>query len=226
MTSTDPSASGRERPHPAEPAEHFASRAQQDHAARLGMWLFLTSEVLLFGALIGLYTGYRLRYGKDFAEAAHHNNVWLGTANTLILVTSSFFAAWAVRAISLARIRTALVSFATTILLAVAFLALKSIEYGDHFAHHIFPGSYYAFPALPSHGANLFFTLYFVLTGLHALHVLGGMTALGVVTVNTLRGRYGPERYLTAELVVLYWHLVDVIWIFLWPLLYLGGPQA
>jgi cytochrome c oxidase subunit 3 len=209
-----------------EPAEHFQSHAQQEHAAHLGMWLFLTSEVLLFGALIGLYTAYRLRYGADFAEAANHNNVTIGTLNTFILVSSSFFAAWSVYAVRTARPRLAVRSLAATLLLGLAFLGLKSLEYGEHFAHGIYPGRFFASHELRSHGANLFFTLYFFMTGLHALHVVGGLVALAVVATLIARGRYTPERHTSLELAVLYWHLVDVIWIFLWPLLYLAGQKA
>lgn len=207
----------------AEPAEHFESFAQQDHAAHLGMWLFLTSEVLLFGALFGIYTATRAEYGKAFLEAAHHNNVVLGTANTFVLITSSFFAAWAVHAVRLGRRRTMLASLAITVVLGVAFLVFKSLEYADHFAHGIYPGAHYAFSELPSDGANLFFTLYYVMTGLHALHVIGGLSALSVVFIIAYRGGYTAERHTPLELTVLYWHLVDVIWIFLWPLMYLVG---
>jgi cytochrome c oxidase subunit 3 len=204
-----------------EPEDHFESLAQQEHAAHLGMWLFLTSEVLLFGALFGLYTAYRLEYPKEFAAAVHHNNIVLGTVNTAVLITSSFSAAWAVHSAKRGARRQLLGSLGITILLALGFLALKSIEYGQHFSEGIYPGAFYRFEELPSHGANIFFTLYFFITGLHALHVIGGMTALGILSVFAARGRYTPARHTALELGVLYWHLVDVIWIFVWPLMYL-----
>ena len=207
----------------AEPAEHFESLEQQEHASHLGMWLFLTSEVLLFGALFGLYTAYRIQYAEEFAEASHHNNLLIGTTNTFVLVTSSFFAAWAVHATRLSKNRTAAASLIVTLLLALLFLALKGKEYSEHFSHGIYPGAHYSFSELPSHGANVFFTLYFFMTGLHALHVLGGMAALGIVTVLALRRRYSSRRHTSLELSVLYWHLVDAVWIFLWPLMYLVG---
>jgi cytochrome c oxidase subunit 3 len=190
------------------------------------MWLFLTSEVLLFGALFGLYTGYRLRFGREFAEAANHNNLTIGSANTVILISSSFLAAYAVHAVRVSRNRTAALSLAATVGLGLLFLFLKSLEYRQHFAQGIFPGRLYAFEALKSHGANLFFTLYFFMTGLHALHVIGGLLALFTVLVFTWRGRYTRERHTSLELTVLYWHLVDVIWIFLWPLMYLAAQGA
>ncbi|HLV64195.1 MAG TPA: cytochrome c oxidase subunit 3 family protein [Polyangiaceae bacterium] len=208
----------------AEPhADHFESFAKQEHAAHVGVWLFLTSEVLLFGALFGLYTAYRNGYGAEFVEASHHNNRAIGTINTFILITSSFFAAWAVHSVRRSQRRAAVLSLIATLALGLTFLALKGVEYSDHFSHGIFPGTAYRFAELPTRGANIFFTLYFFMTGLHALHVIGGLTALTIVLVLTLRERYTPTRHTSLELSVLYWHLVDVIWIFLWPLMYLVG---
>jgi cytochrome c oxidase subunit 3 len=204
-----------------EPVDHFESLEQQEHAAHLGMWLFLTSEVLLFGALFGLYTAYRVEFPKDFSEAVHHNNLWLGSINTVVLITSSFSAAWAVHSAKRGARRAMLVSLGVTLLLGAGFLVLKFTEYGQHFAEGIYPGAYYRFQELPTPGAGVFFTLYFFLTGLHALHVIGGMSALGVLTWLGARGHHTPERHTALELGVLYWHLVDVIWIFLWPLMYL-----
>jgi cytochrome c oxidase subunit 3 len=210
------------RPHPrAEPAEHFESLAQQEHAAHLGMWLFLTSEVLLFGALFGLYTGYRIRYAADFALAARHNHVVIGTANTAILITSSLCAAWAVHSMRRDRRRAAAISLLATLALGMVFLCLKYVEYRGHFREGIYPGTWYAFGELPGPGAKLFFNLYFLLTGLHALHVSAGLVALATVLTLTLLGRIRAACHTTLELVVLYWHLVDVIWIFVWPLMYL-----
>jgi len=204
-----------------EPAEHFETLAQQERATHLGMWLFLTSEVLLFGALFGLYTGYRLEYREAFSQAVHHNNIAIGTINTAVLVTSSFSAAWAVHSARRGSRRGILVSLGVTLLLGLGFLALKAIEYLEHFAAGIYPGALYRSEELPGHGANLFFTLYFFLTGLHALHVVGGLTALAILALLAARGRHTPERHTSLELGVLYWHLVDVIWIFVWPLMYL-----
>lgn len=205
------------------PAEHFQDLEQQKRAAHLGMWLFLTSEVLLFGALFGAYSGYRVHYPGDFAQAAAHNNVWLGTLNTLVLLTSSLFAAAAVHAARRGRRRAVVIFLLSTLALAAAFLVFKSIEYAGHFREGVFPGRHYRLAELPARGANVFFTLYFLMTGLHALHVVGGMAALVVASVGAARGAYGPTHYTPLELIVLYWHLVDVIWIFLWPLMYLVG---
>jgi cytochrome c oxidase subunit III len=206
---------------PREPADHFESVERQEHAAHLGMWLFLTSEVLLFGALFALYTGYRLQYPADFAAAVHHNDIAIGTVNTAVLVSSSFTAAWAVHSARLGSKRGVVASLGMTLLLGACFLVLKSLEYRAHFAEGIYPGSYYRLAELPSHGARIFFTLYFFITGLHALHVVAGLTALAVLTWLAALGRHTPGHYTSLELGVLYWHLVDVIWIFVWPLMYL-----
>lgn len=204
-----------------EPLDHFESFAQREHAAHLGMWLFLTSEVLLFGALFGLYTAYRVEYAEDFARAIRHNDVTIGTVNTAVLISSSFSAAWAVQSARSGARRAMLASLGITLLLGAGFLALKGLEYKHHFAEGIYPGALYRFAELPSHGAGTFFTLYFFLTGLHALHVIGGLTALAVLAWLGARGWHTPERHTSLELGVLYWHLVDVIWIFVWPLMYL-----
>jgi cytochrome c oxidase subunit 3 len=199
----------------------FTSLEQARHAAHLGMWLFLTSEVLLFGALFGLYFGYRAAHPDAFQRATAENDVVIGTANTLILISSSLAAAWSVHSLRQARRRAAFTSLLLTVALGLAFLVLKALEYREHFAQGIYPGSAYAYAGLPSDGARLFFMLYYLMTGLHALHVIGGLTALAIVAILVRRGRYGPANDTAPELTVLYWHLVDCIWIFLWPLLYL-----
>ena len=204
-------------------AEHFQDLERQRHAVRLGMWIFLSSETLLFAGLFGLLAGYRAMYAADFLAASHHNNVAIGTANTFILITSSFSVAWALHSVQHGARRMGALCLALTVVLGATFLGLKMVEYADHFRHGIYPGSYYSFEEMPSHGAKLFFTLYYFLTGLHALHVLGGMTFLALLIRPVVRGRYGQGNHVLVENGALYWHLVDVIWIFLWPLLYLVG---
>lgn len=205
-----------------DPGEHFETPEQREHAAHFGMWLFLTSETLLFGALFGVYAGYRLWYGAEFQAAARLNDARLGTLNTFILVSSSFLAAWAVHSAGQGRNKTAVRCLLVTLLLGAGFLVVKSVEYGEHFAHGLYPGAYYQNAELPGHGARLFFTLYYFMTGLHALHVIGGLIALALLAWIRAR-RPLRTRLVSLELGVLYWHLVDAIWIFLWPLLYLAG---
>lgn len=201
--------------------EHFESVERKDQAAHLGMWLFLASEVLLFGALFAVYSGCRVDFGEDFVVASSHNSIAIGTTNTFILVTSSLFAALAVHGVRTGHQRRAAGLLALTVVCGAAFLGLKALEYGEHISRGVLPGSHYHYAELPTHGANAFFTLYYLMTGLHALHVTGGMVALAVVGHRAWRGGYTPARHLPLELSVLYWHLVDVVWLFLWPLLYL-----
>lgn len=204
-------------------AEHFESFEKQEHAAHLGMWVFLGSETLLFAGLFGLYTGYRLLYAEAFLQAIAHNSIAIGTINTVILITSSFFIAWSIHEMRKGRRRMAALALAATWILGVTFLVLKGIEYAQHFHEGIYPGAYYSFEELPFAGAKMFFTLYYFMTGLHALHVLAGLAIISWLIVKTLRRRFSPERHTALELGGLYWHLIDVIWIFLWPLLYLMG---
>jgi cytochrome c oxidase subunit III len=201
----------------------FEDRAKQEHAVRFGMWLFLGSETLLFAGLFGLYATYRVAHTEAFLAASHHNNVAIGTINTVVLITSSFTVAWAIHALRENRPKAAVRSIGWTLLFATAFLVLKGIEYTQHFHEGILPGYHYRFAELPQPGARLFFTLYYFMTALHALHVIGGMVFLVVAGHMVRRGRITARRYLTLELAGLYWHLVDAIWIFLWPLLYIAG---
>lgn len=203
--------------------EWFESLEQQGHAARLGMWLFLGSETLLFAGLFGIFASYRVLYPADFHAAAGHNSLVIGTVNTFVLISSSFTVAWSIHALRHNRRRLCLVSLVLTIVMGFVFMSLKMVEYSHHFQEGIYPGSHYAFEELPGQGAKLFFTLYYFLTGLHALHVLGGLCAMVVLAVLVARGSLTPEYHPHLENGGLYWHLVDVVWIFLWPLLYLAG---
>jgi cytochrome c oxidase subunit III len=191
------------------------------HALHLGMWLFLGSETLLFAGLFGLYAAYRSAYAADFAAGVAHNHALIGTGNTLILITSSFFVAWSIHVLRRRRPWACIASLLLAMLLGGCFLALKLAEYSGHLAEGIAPGEHYASSELPSQGARMFFTLYYVMTGLHALHVIAGIAILGWLVVRVARRRTTAERRTELELGGLYWHLVDVVWIFLWPLLYL-----
>ena len=202
-------------------AEQFEDLGKQTHAARLGMWIFLGSELLLFAGLFALYAGYRAMYPDDFARATEHNSVTIGTINTVILITSSLTVALSVHAIRLSRPRRAASLILASMLFGILFLVLKGVEYTSHFREGIFPGAGYRFTELPSSGAHLFFTLYFLMTGLHALHVVGGLILLGWVALGCVQGEYSGAYSTPVEFGGLYWHLIDIIWIFLWPLLYL-----
>jgi cytochrome c oxidase subunit III len=212
-----------EEPPPALLRPWFEDLEKQAYASRIGMWLFLASEVLLFGGLFGLYGAYRLQYARDFFQASHHNDAVLGTVNTVVLVTSSFTVAWALHLHRSGRTRSAARCIALTVLLGAAFLGIKTVEYARHIAEGVLPGADYAFAELPAPGARLFFTLYYLMTGLHGLHVIGGMTALSIIGWRLARGRVSALHPTLLENGALYWHLVDAVWIVLWPLLYLTG---
>jgi cytochrome c oxidase subunit 3 len=202
--------------------EQFESFEQQDHALRLGMWVLLASELLLFSGLFALYAAYRAMYGADFVAAIRHNTLFYGTLNTYVLLTSSFTVALTIWAIRHGREKLCAALLAATALQGFAFLAIKGIEYHHHIVDGALPGPLYRYAVLPTLGANRFFTLYWISTGLHAFHVTIGIGVLLWMFARTLGGRYTPARHTYLEMGTLYWHLVDVIWIFLWPLLYLG----
>ena len=201
--------------------EQFENPIKQKEAARLGMWAFLGSEVLLFTGLFALYASYRAIYPAEFAAGVAHNDLFLGTTNTFILLTSSFTVAMAVHEIRQNRARLSAVLLFISVLFGAVFLALKFTEYAEHFREGIYPSARYHFAEMPGGAARIFFTLYYFMTGLHALHVTAGMTVLAWVGVCAWRRQYSPEYHTPLELGALYWHLVDVVWIFLWPCLYL-----
>lgn len=205
----------------ASPDSPYAQEATRSGALHLGMWVFLGSETMLFAGLFGLYAGYRGMYPDVFAKAAAHNEEWIGSVNTYILITSSFFVAWAIHLLRLGRRGASLLSLGLVIALGVAFLGLKSLEYYHHLSEGIAPGVYYAFEELSAPGAAIFFTLYYFMTGLHALHVIAGLVFLCWLVRGVYRRTVTPERHVVLELGGLYWHLIDIVWIFLWPLLYL-----
>jgi len=205
------------------PQVQFESLAKQRHAVRFGMWIFLGSELLLFAGLFGLYVGYRMEYANEFAEGVHHNALALGTTNTVVLIVSSFTVAWSIHALRRGKPRTTIRMLGLTMVLGSMFLVFKAIEYAGHFADGIYPGRYYTFQGMPRLGGQLFFTLYYFMTGLHALHMLGGLTVILWLWIRVRRGKTTPAHHTELELGALYWHLVDAIWIFLWPLFYLTG---
>lgn len=200
---------------------HFQDLAQQTHAARLGMWIFIGSEALLFAALFALYAAYRVAYPEAFRAAAGYTDLPLGTAMTVVLITSSFAVAAATAALRDDESRAAVRGLGVAVALAFAFLGLKAIEYTLHFRDGIFPGPAYRFEALPAAGANVFFNLYYVMTGLHALHVLSGIAILGWLARAVRGGRLDGVYHTPLELGGMYWHFVDIVWVFLWPLFYL-----
>jgi cytochrome c oxidase subunit 3 len=202
-------------------AEHFADLETQQQAARLGMWTFLASEVLLFAGLFALYGAYRVRYLDAFAEAVRYNTLWFGTTNTFVLLTSSLTVALAVRAMRADRRGSALVFVGLTIVLGLNFLGIKAFEYADHIEHGLLPARFFTSDVVTGPGAIIFYTIYWIATGLHAVHVTAGLCVLGWLASRIARDRIDATNPVALELGAMYWHLVDMIWLFLWPLLYL-----
>jgi cytochrome c oxidase subunit 3 len=242
---------------------HFDTPEQQFDAGKLGIWLFLATEILLFGGLFCAYAIYRANHPEIFVYAHQYLDKILGGTNTVILLCSSLTMAWAVRASQLGQRKLLIVLLSLTLLGGFGFMGIKFVEYKAKWEHGLLPGTHFAphedraaaAPAAPSapqttfkpsatgpsgtvraetvaephegvHGkrpsnTQIFFGIYFLMTGLHGLHVLIGMGAIAWILVRSIRGDFGPEYFTPVDFVGLYWHLVDLIWIFLFPLLYL-----
>jgi cytochrome c oxidase subunit 3 len=204
---------------------HFHSMDQQRDASTLAMWVFLVTEILFFGGFFLAYTIYRWQNALGFAHASRHMDITLGTVNTAVLIVSSLTMAMAVHSASVGRRKPLLAYLSATMVLGLAFLGIKAVEYTDHIEHHLFPGPgfHYPGPAGDSAAAQMFFSLYFGMTGLHALHMIVGLGIVGTLFVMAYRNRFTPDYYTPVEVSGLYWHFVDIVWIFLFPLLYLIG---
>ena len=201
--------------------EHFFHYPEQQiSSAKMGMWLFLAQEILFFSGLFMAYIAFRWLYPETWLSGADELNKWLGATNTVVLLTSSLTMALAVRAAQLGKNSEVLAWLGATQLGAVGFLVIKYIEYSSKWSHGIFPGKYYDYAGADGL-MTIFFSIYYCLTGLHGIHVVAGMIAIGWIMYRTAKGAYTPDNYVAIENVGLYWHLVDLIWIFLFPLLYL-----
>jgi cytochrome c oxidase subunit 3 len=203
--------------------DELAKTAASEHrdytGAKLGMWLFLFTEILLFGGMFLLYAIYRTVHTADFHEAAKEMSLTIGAINTVILLTSSMTMALSISAIKNGATTRSMLYQAATIILGAAFLGNKIFEWRGHILHGYYPDS----PELlaMSHGKILYFGLYYVMTGIHGLHVLIGAGIIGFTLVLTHLGRVSSDDYIKLENTGLFWHLVDIIWIYLFPLFYL-----
>lgn len=207
-------------------AEQFDDMAQQTEAGTLGMWVFLATEVLLFGGLFAGYISYRLAYYDGFHEASRHLYFSLGSLNTGILLCSSYTVALAVHAARQGRSRAIAGWLVAAVAIGAVFLAIKGTEYYLEYSENLIPWYHFSFEGKhPSH-AQLFFVFYFAMTGLHAVHMLVGMTLLTVVAALAWRGRFSAHYHNPVEIVGLYWHFVDIVWVFLYPCFYLLNPHA
>jgi cytochrome c oxidase subunit 3 len=198
---------------------HEEHAHRDDVGAKMGMWIFLLTELLLFTGLFLVYAVYRYYYTKEFHEAGMQTHILFGTVNTMVLLTSSLTMVLSIAAIQRGKKWLSATFLSSTILLGLAFLIIKYVEWSEEIAKGIYPGS----PTLlaKSNGEVLFFGLYYTMTGLHAIHVIAGMTILIFMLVFILRNKITKDNYTKLENAGLYWHLVDIIWIFLFPLFYL-----
>lgn len=209
---------------------HFATEEQQKDASSLGMWIFLATEVMFFGGLFCAYLIYRRWYFGDFAAASASIKVQLGAINTAVLICSSLTVVLAIWAAQTSRRAIMLVMLALTMLFGLTFLGIKGVEYKEKFDEHHVPGASFSFhdaiPSQPGQYANpqhaqIFFALYFIMTGLHALHMIVGLGIFTWLFWMAWKGRFTPEYHTPLEIGGLYWHFVDIVWIYLFPLLYL-----
>jgi cytochrome c oxidase subunit 3 len=209
---------------------HFATEEQQRDSASLGMWIFLATEVMFFGGLFCAYLIYRLKYFGEFAAASQTLNWQLGMTNTIVLICSSLTVVLAIWAAQRGKRAMLLGSLFLTIVLGFAFLGIKSVEYAEKFEKHHVPGPSFNFvEKIPGHPdqmadpyhAQIYFSLYFVMTGLHALHMIIGIGFFVWLFYASWKGRFTPEYHTPLEMGGLYWHFVDIVWIYLFPLLYL-----
>ena len=221
--------------HPAYLRHHFETVEQQREAASFGMWLFLLTEVMFFGGMFMAYLIYRNWYHAAFVAGSNTLNIWLGTINTAVLICSSLTMAMAVYSAEMRRKKSLVTYLILTIVLGLAFLGIKAVEYAEKFELHHVPGASFSIEqfvhptdpkavALPPDMAEktqVYFSLYFAMTGMHALHMIIGISILLILVVRSARGAYTEGHMSTIENFGLYWHFVDIVWIFLFPLLYL-----
>lgn len=212
-------------PEPKFVAEHFDDLAQQRSAAQLGMWIFLATEVLFFGGLFLAYTVFRSLYPRDFAAASHHTEVLIGGSNTAILLFSSTLMALAVRAAEMKDRHRLVRLLLGTALFGIVFMILKGVEYHKDWSDHLVPVFSFQWGEPNPGPAQIFFWLYFAMTGLHAIHVSVGIALLLIFAWVARSGKFTSGHHTPIEILGLYWHFVDVVWIFLFPLLYLAGHR-
>ena len=201
---------------------HFATMEQQTEAAVMGMWVFLITEIMFFGGMFLGYMVYRTMYYQAWLEGSQHMDFWWGTINTVVLLCSSLTMAAAVRATQLGLRKSTVTLLGITILFGLAFLGIKAIEYYGHIVtDHQFPGPGFRFEGANPSQVQMFFSFYFAMTGFHALHMVIGVGLVAFIAYQAWNGRYGAHYYTPVENVGLYWHFVDIVWIYLYPLFYL-----
>ncbi len=202
-------------------SEHLFSKSLTYEMSKMAMWLFLATEILLFAGLFTTYGVYRFRYPAEFKSAAHELNITMGAINTIVLLFSSFTVAWAIDAIKRGKVRTTKNLLWVTLFCAFIFMVIKFFEYSAKIHHGFFPSQLAADDQGLPNGKIIFFVQYFIMTGVHGFHILVGMGLWIYILAKMNKGTVGVEQYTHIEVVGLYWHLVDLIWIFVFPMLYL-----
>ena len=223
---------------------HFENMEQQREAGTLGMWIFLVTEIMFFGGMFLAYTLYRNFYPQAFASASNHLDITLGAVNTGVLILSSFTMALAVYFTQIGKQRPQILCLVLTLVLGLTFLGIKAVEYHDKYEDRLIPGhlipgrsfgpevahegdhdphKLHLLPGATVRQVELFYWIYFAMTGMHALHMVIGAGLLTFLIIYSAKGRYDPEYHSPVEVIGLYWHFVDIVWIFLFPLLYLLG---
>lgn len=206
-------------------AHQFETIEQQRDTALIGMWAFLVTEVMFFGGLFAAYSIYRFLYPEAYLMGSHHMNLLLGTINTGVLLTSSFTMVLAVHYAKEGHGKLLAFFLFVTFMLGIAFLGIKTVEYKEKYEHGLMLGSLFHFHEGDTQHIHLFMVLYFFMTGLHAIHVILGMGLMAVYGIMALKGKFPKERYMPIEILGLYWHFVDLVWVFLFPLFYLVGTR-
>ena len=206
-------------------SHQFETLDQQAEASSLGMWAFLVTETLFFGGLFLLYTVYRIKFPETFAECSKLMDLRLGAINTAVLLTSSLTMAFAVHSAEGGQRRATVGWIFLTMLLGTAFLGIKGFEYHHKFVEHLVPGPHFQLESIHHREAQIFFSLYFAMTGLHALHMIIGLGVLAVISSMAAAGKFTTTYSNPVQISGLYWHFIDIIWIFLFPLLYLIGNR-
>jgi len=214
--------------HSPELRHHFADMEQQRDASTLGMWLFLATEIMFFGGMFCAYLIYRRWYFTEFAAGSRSLSIVLGAVNTAVLICSSLTVALGVRAAQTGKRKLLVILLILTLLFGLAFLGIKGVEWAAKFKEHHIPGASFHFEGTELHGKpidarhiQIYFSLYFAMTGMHALHMIIGVGIFIWLTYHSWKGRFTPEYYTPVEIAGLYWHFVDIVWIYLFPLLYL-----
>lgn len=215
---------------------HFENMEQQREAGTIGMWVFLVTELMFFGGMFLAYALYRNLYPAAFASASNHLDITLGAVNTAVLIVSSFTMALAVYFTQVGKLRPQIICLVLTLVLGVTFLGIKAVEYHEKYTDRLIPGrlipsapfgpdphALHLLPGATLPQVEMFYWIYFAMTGMHALHMIIGAGLLLFLIIYSVKGRFDPEYHSPVEIIGLYWHFVDIVWIFLFPLLYLLG---